>query len=266
MKVSILSISFMIVNLIVGFLIPIVLAVYNKKKYKSSLLSFFTGCGVMLVFAFILEQIIHVIVLSSPIGLTIQNNFWFYAFYGGLMAGLFEETGRFFAMRFILSKKVTDPHNALMYGAGHGGFEALVILGVGMINNLIYSVCINTGTTDLLTASLDEATKQTFQAALDNLVNTSPFLFLAGPVERLAAVAAQIALSVLVWFAATHNGQMKWYFIAILLHFLLDAIAVIFGNIGVPIALIEAAIYIMALCIAFLAWKVWKKNVLEANE
>lgn len=260
MKVSNLSIIFMLVSMLIGILIPIVLAIYNKKKFKTSLLSFFIGCGVMFVFAFVLEQIVHSVVFLSPLGSTIQNNMWLYALYGGLMAGLFEETGRLLAMRYILGRKFSDPHNALMYGAGHGGFEAAMILGIGMINNLIYAICLNTGTIDLLTNPLDDATKQTFQQALDSLVNTSPFMFLAGPIERFAAVTAQIALSVLVWFAATHKGQMKWYFVAILLHFLLDAIAVICSKLGLSVALIELFVWIIAIGIALLAYGVWKKQ------
>ena len=261
MHVSGLSIAFMILSMIIGILIPVILAIYFKKKYKASLLAFFTGCLVMLLFAFILEQIAHAVVFTSPIGQTIQGNFWLYALYGGLMAGLFEETGRFLAMRKVLKKKLTDPHNALMYGAGHGGFEAAMLLGVGMINNLIYSVFINTGATEVLMNPLDEATRQTLQTAFDTLVNTSPFLFLAGPIERFAAVTAQIGLSVLVWFAATKAGNVKWYIAAIILHFLIDAVAVILSSLGVAVALIEVAIWIMALAIAMIAWSVWKRNV-----
>ena len=41
-----------------------------------------------------------------------------------------------------------------MYGAGHGGFEAIYLLGITSINNIIYSVLINSGRTDMLTSSL----------------------------------------------------------------------------------------------------------------
>jgi uncharacterized membrane protein YhfC len=32
-----------------------------------------------------------------------------------------------------------------MYGAGHGGFEAIYILGVSMISNIVMSVTLNSG-------------------------------------------------------------------------------------------------------------------------
>lgn len=261
MKVPMLSIVFMAVSLLIGILIPIVLAVYFKKKHKASLLAFFVGCLVMFVFAFVLEQLMHALVLFVlPFGKTIQASFWLTALYGGLMAALFEETGRLLAMRYWLGKKLSDPHNALMYGAGHGGFEAAMILSVGMINNIIYSVCINTGMTEMLMAPLDEANRQTLQAAFDTLVQTSPFLFLAGPVERFAAVAAQIGLSVLVWFAATKAGKMKWYVVALFFHFVIDAMAVLLNGLGLGIALIEVFVWMVAIVIVVTAWTVWKKE------
>jgi uncharacterized membrane protein YhfC len=90
----------------------------------------------MLLFAFVLEQIVHSIVLTSPAGTKIQGSIWLMALYGGLMAGLFEETGRFLAFKTILRSKRNNDANALMYGAGHGGFEAMMILGITMISNL----------------------------------------------------------------------------------------------------------------------------------
>lgn len=261
MKVPMLSIVFMVLNLLIGILIPLVLAICFKKKYKASLLAFFVGCLVMFVFAFVLEQMVHALVLFVlPFGKAMQSNFWIMAVYGGLMAALFEETGRLLSMRFWLGKKLSDPHNALMYGAGHGGFEAFAILTMGMINNIIYSVCINTGATEIILAPLDEANKQTLQAAFDTLTQTSPLLFLASPIERFAAVTAQIGLSVLVWFAATKVGKMKWYVVALVFHFTLDALAVILSGLGMSIVLIEVVVWILALVIAYIAWMVWKKE------
>ena len=50
----------------------------------------------------VLERIFHFLVLQSGAGTVIQGNIWLYALYGGLAAGIFEETGRFLAFRFVL--------------------------------------------------------------------------------------------------------------------------------------------------------------------
>ena len=77
--------------------------------------------------------------ISFGVPIVIRGNIWLYALYGGLMAGLFEETGRYLAFSFALKKYRAKNVNALMYGAGHGGFEAIVIVGLTMINNIVWS-------------------------------------------------------------------------------------------------------------------------------
>lgn len=258
--VSTLSIVFMVLNMLLGILIPVGLLLFFRKKYRATLKSFFIGCAVMLFFALILEQMVHVVVLGSKAGTIIQNNMWLYALYGSLMAGIFEETGRFLAMRFLLKKEHGNPHNALMYGAGHGGFEAMVLLTIGMINNLIYSILINLGQTQVLLAPLDEAARGTLQAAFDTLIATPSWHFLLSPMERIGAIAAQISLSVIVWFAAAGKKcRIPLFLLAIILHGVLDAVAVIASKIGIPVLVIELLIWGMAVIYIFLAKQVWKK-------
>ena len=258
--VSTLSIVFMVLNMLLGILIPVGLLLFFRKKYRATLKSFFIGCAVMLFFALILEQMVHVVVLGSKAGTIIQNNMWLYALYGSLMAGIFEETGRFLAMRFLLKKEHGNPHNALMYGAGHGGFEAMVLLTIGMINNLIYSILINLGQTQVLLAPLDEAARGTLQAAFDTLIATPSWHFLLSPMERIGAIAAQISLSVIVWFAAAGKKcRIPLFLLAIILHGVLDVVAVIASKIGIPVLVIELLIWGMAVIYMFLAKHVWKK-------
>ena len=253
-----LSVFFIIINLLLGIAIPVGLCIFFRKKYHASLQSFFVGCGVMFLFA---------LVLGSGIGTTITNNIWLYALYGGLMAGLFEETGRFLAMRLVLKNEHSDAHNALMYGAGHGGFEAMMILTLGMLNNLIYSVMINTGQTQVLLAPLDEATKATLQTAFDTLISTPSWQFVMSPMERIAAIAAQIALSVIVWFAASGKKcRVSLFLLAIAFHAILDAVSVLASRLGMPIIGVEGLIWLMAACFVVLAWTIWKKMCTDSEK
>lgn len=259
--VSKLSIAIIIVNMILGVVIPIVLLLYFKKKYKAGTKSFLVGCAVMLLFAMVLEQFVHSVVLGSPAGIVIQENIWMYALYGSVMAGLFEETGRLLAMRYVLKKEHGNAHNALMYGAGHGGFEMFVILSIGMINNLIYSVMINLGQTQTLLEPLDEATRGTLQTAFDALVQTPFWLFALSPVERLAAITAQIGLSVIVWYAAAGKKiKGNLFILAILLHAILDGVAVLTAKNGVPLIVVEVFVWLIAIGITLIARNVWKKE------
>ncbi|MGN0262876.1 MAG: YhfC family intramembrane metalloprotease [Oliverpabstia sp.] len=259
--VSKLSIVMIIVNMILGVLIPVVLMVYFKKKYKASIKSFLVGCATMLLFAMVLEQLVHSVVLGSAAGAVIQGNIWLYALYGSLMAGLFEETGRLLAMRYVLKKKHGNTHNALMYGAGHGGFEMFMVLTIGMLNNLVYSVMINLGQAQTLLEPLDESARGTLQAAFDTLIQTPSWHFILSPVERLAAITAQIGLSVIVWHAAVGKKiKGRLYILAIFLHAVLDGLAVLAANSGMSLILVEVFVWLTAAGIALIAGNVWKKG------
>lgn len=95
-----------------------------------------------------------------------------------------------------------------MYGAGHGGIEAAILLSVTMIINAIFALQYNAGTPSVL------GTASTAQ----QLIDTPSWYFLVGAVERIAAVIIHVSLSVLVWFAAK-NGKRFWLFpLAIFLH------------------------------------------------
>ena len=146
------SIAGMVFSLIVSFALPIGLFVYAKKKLGAKAAPFFIGCGVFFVMVLMLEAAIHRIVFQLA-GEALTGSVILYAVYGGLMAALFEETGRYIAMRFLV--KPLDFPNAFMYGAGHGGVEAMLLCGVASISNIASAVMINSGTMSAQLATLD---------------------------------------------------------------------------------------------------------------
>ena len=146
------SIAGMVFSLVVSFALPIGLFVYAKKKLGAKAAPFFIGCGVFFVMVLMLEASIHRIVFQLA-GEALTGSVILYAVYGGLMAALFEETGRYIAMRFLV--KPLDFPNAFMYGAGHGGVEAMLLCGVASISNIAGAVMINSGTMSAQLATLD---------------------------------------------------------------------------------------------------------------
>ena len=243
-----------------GIAIPLVLLFFFRKK-GADIPPFFVGCLAFLLFALVLEQIVHYIVLSTPAGTAIQGNLWVLGIYGGLMAGLFEETARLLAFKLPLKSFREKNVNALMYGAGHGGFEAFMIFSLTMVSNMVISVMINTGTISMITGQLPADQVDVFMTQIEPLTTTAPGLFLMGLVERAIAIAFHICLSVLVWFAVK-NSKKSLYIIAILLHACMDFIAVILGRSGKPGAeyYTEAVLFVFVVATAFFVRRVWKKE------
>ena len=159
MTVPFSSIAVMVTDIVIGILIPLCVSIYLKKKYNAKFKTFFVGVFTFVIFAYGLETLMHNLILSSSIGQTIVGNIYFYALYGGLAAALFEEGGRFLAFRYILKDEKGDDSTALMYGAGHGGIEIILIMLAGMISNLIFTAAVNNGNIyDMITPQIKQQT------------------------------------------------------------------------------------------------------------
>ena len=259
MSVPTLSMVFMALAALFCFAMPVLLLIYYRKK-GADILPFFVGCAVFVIFAMILEALMHQLVLKVlPVGKTIMGNTLLYALYGGLAAGVFEETGRFLAFKTVLKKQLGNDRNALMYGAGHGGIEAILTVGLTYIGNIVISVLINAGQTDMLMATATGETAEQLQAVLDSLITTAPWTYLLAIVERALAVTTHICLSVLVFFAVKKPGKGWLFPLAILLHAAFDGILVILAA-HLPAAAVEGCLVVMTLGLVLLVRSVWKKN------
>ena len=128
---------------------------------------FWVGGVTFFLFAMVLEQILHTLVLRSPLGQVLQSNIWLYGLYGGLAAGIFEEVGRFLAFKLALRNR-RERITALSYGLGHGGMEAFLVLGVTYLNNLYLSSLLAKG----------EALAPELTAALENLAALPAVMYL----------------------------------------------------------------------------------------
>ena len=254
--VSAASMLGMVFSMVVSIGVPVVLLIVISKKTHAKISSFFIGCGIFVGFALILEQILHTIVLTVA-GTVIQGSVFLYGLYGGLAAALFEETGRFIAMKFCM-KKSLDRGNALMYGAGHGGVEAILIMGLTGISNLITSVMINSGAMQLTMASLPNELQETTFQQLTVLWQLPAWQFYMGGVERLSAIALQIGFSV-VMYTAVKTGQKKYLIGAYLAHFAADFLMVVFTSI-VPVWAVELVVIVIAVIIGAYAAKLYRDD------
>lgn len=255
--VSAASIAGMIFTLIISLAVPIAagIAVCLKWKGRVRISSLFIGAGTFILSAMILERIFHTVILFST-GNLITGNPWLYALYGGLAAGLFEETGRFLAMKFFM-KKTLSRENAVLYGIGHGGTEAVLLIGFTYINNLIYSVLINSGALSSMLSVYDADTQALITQQLDALGNTPSLLFYLAGVERIAAMLLHIALSFLVYLAVK-DRKPGFYVLSIVLHALVNAVTVLVSSIS-PL-LSEAVLIGMVLLFILFLFQYEKKS------
>ena len=249
----------MAVAALLGMAVPVVLAWWLARKYRVRWQTILIGAGTFIVFALLLEPILHQVVLKGPHGATIMGNVWYYALYGGLAAGLFEETGRFLSMKFLMRKEPSRALPGVAYGIGHGGTEMLLLFGISMISNLVMSVMINAGQADVLTAKVPEEQLPLVQAQFAQLSSLTPGTLLISFWERLSALLLQLGLSLMVWAAVRRGGKWLWLFpAAILLHALVDGIAVILSK-SVSMAFVELIILALAIAVGAMGWMLGRK-------
>ncbi len=208
MTVPVISIVCMFISLLVAFGTPVALFLLWRKRFGLRLVPALVGAAAFFLFAMVLEPFLHRLVLV-PFGgnenaLVTPAQPLLYALYGGFAAGIFEETARFLSFT-LLKRRYTGLGTALSYGIGHGGIEAILVLGFTMISNLILAFSTGSG--------MGEAA-----ASAAALAATPPQMFLLGALERLSAIAVHLSLSVLVYCAATDKARVWLYPLAIVLH------------------------------------------------
>ena len=245
-----------IFSLCISIALPVVLLIVVHKKTKARMAMAVIGAATFFLFAMVLEQILHAVVLGVG-GECITGNIWIYGLYGGLAAGLFEEVGRFVAMRFAMKKQLNLP-NALMYGVGHGGIEAILIVGLASVSNLVTSIMINAGTLEASLGALDQATKEATLTQLSALWTTPSYQFFLSGIERIVAVTLHIALSVLV-FQAVKLGKKRYWFLAFAIHVGVDFATVIAAN-YLNLVLVEVMLAVLVAGVVVLTVSLCRRN------
>ena len=247
------SLALIAVNAVLGVAVPVALTAYLIRKHSAQFSTILIGASTFIVFALVLERIMHQMVLKGPLGATIRDSVPLYAVYGGLAAGIFEETGRLISMKFLMKKEPSTPLPAIAYGTGHGGAEMIILFGLTMISNLVIAILINSGQSEMILSSVPAETASQVQAQFDTLQDVSAGNWLLGLWERFSALILQIALSIFVWTAVRKGGKWFWLFpAAILLHALVDAGAVLLQH-SVGLVALESIVMVEVIVVAVIA-------------
>ena len=284
--ISGLAIAGVICSIVLSMGVPIALFIAGRVKLKARISSFFIGAGTYLLFAMLLEQLLHVLVIQFC-GLNAQSRPWLYYVYAALAAAVFEETGRLIAMKFWMKKWLDFP-NALMYGIGHGGVEAILIGGLSGISNLVSMLMINSGAMQNTLAALPAESANQTVSQLSALWTTPAPLFFVSGIERISAIILHIGLSLLIYRAvkagkcrtaesgkcrtaesgkcqAEESGKCRAAaFTAVLaygIHFIVDFFAVA-GSAILPIYVIEIGVFVMAVGTLVMALKMGRMEEL----
>ena len=223
------------ITLIAPVIVWIIYGVKNKGKgvWKALALG---AAGFVLLQMIIRMPILSIVSMFPGFETFVTNYYVFYCLILAMTAALFEVVARFGVAK-ILQKKI-NYEQGVAAGLGHGGIEAILIVGMTYINNLLYAIMINTGSfqgmiQDVLRTSGPEVAEQLIMV-MDSLVEAQSYLFYLAGYERVLTVIFHTAMSLLVCYLVYKKKAVLGVGIAFVMHFLVDFIAPLINGLATP--------------------------------
>lgn len=152
----------------------------------------------------------------------------------GLSAGIFEEIARYLMIRFFMKQR--DFKSGLLFGAGHGGIEAILLVGINAIFLLFSSPAIMESS-----------------------------MYFVGGVERFFAMALHIGLSLIV-LRGVVSKQFRYVLLAIIIHGLVDALVGIlplYLSPNISLIVLETTLAFTSVGVLLYGWSIKKRGVLD---
>lgn len=216
------SLASMIIVALVCTALPFICLGYYRAKTGAKISSFFVGMVFYVLFAFVAEGVLNSILFNLFSLKDVLNRsthpVW-YALYGAVAAGVFEEIGKYVGLSKFMKDR-PGKQNAFLFGIGHGGFETIAYGGSLFMGNIILAFMVNSMGMDnyLSKLGLEGSALTDYQNAIAELIAVQPIENVTAGSERILALIFQTALTILV-FIAINNTSKKYLFpAAIILH------------------------------------------------
>jgi uncharacterized membrane protein YhfC len=251
-------VAFTIAAALFEILLPLVVALIARRRLGVGWKYFGYGALIFVLFQLI-TRVPLVQVLQGLLAPQLQASrplllAWIAAL--ALTAGLTEEIGRYVGYRWLMKREEKTWGKAVMYGIGHGGIESMLLVAGLTLIGLINLLALSATNLDALPVSPEQRAQIKQQLAA---VAAQPaWVALVGVYERVWALAFHVAMSVVV-LQVFRRGGMKWLWLAVAAHALLDLLAAglppLLGLQGMAALLVPEAIVTVAGLLGL--WAIW---------
>ena len=231
-----------IVTLIITLLGPIIAAIVYSVKNKGKGVWkawLFGAAGFFVLQVLIRIPILNVLGTFPWFQKFAENNYIVYCLILAMTAALFEVVARF-AVAKILQKNM-NYQQGVAAGLGHGGIEAIILIGMTYVNNLLYAVMINSGAFDATVAQTGAAPVPNATELVDQLnqikaalVETPTYAFYLAGYERILCVLFHTAMSLLVCYLVYKKKALVGVGIAFAAHFAVDFVSPVINGLATP--------------------------------
>jgi len=232
--VSILSIICMIITLFLSLVLPIAVFIRYGKAHKQKgiwMAGILGACGFTLLQIGIRLPVLSIIGAIPGFLSWVEKNYILYCFLLAFTAGLFEVTARYGVAKILdKGKGLTDSLSyeiGFMAGIGHGGVEAAALVGATYINNLLFTILVNTGAWNKILSLMQSSgqpaeTYEVYASIPVTLIETPWYLYLAGGYERLLTMIAHTAMTMVVFYFVRCKKDVIGILISLLWHTAID--------------------------------------------
>lgn len=247
--------------LMVTIPVAVLISWWRAHKPQLNISWLIAGAVGFILSARVLELGVHYVCLlaDNPVSRFLNGSTSAYVLYGILMAGVFEECGRYVIMKHIMKKNRT-PENAVLYGVGHGGVEVLTVLVPTIALYLVIAVLFSRGNPEAAFATLN-ITEEVAPVALPSVQAAAAFGYgtmALYVIERVFAVTIHIALTVIVFYGIV-NGKGSCLLMAILLHALMDLFPALYQRSAMPLWSVEVWAALWTAVAAVIAVKLYHR-------
>lgn len=201
---------------VLGVLIGLLVMV-KKFKEKGVATAFFLGALGFFISQIVLRMpILNVISGRPAFDGFVSSHYILYSFLLALSTGFFEMVGRWFVLRYMMKGRITY-HKAFSAGYGHGGVEAMFILGYSLINNIVAAVLINNG---LIEDAMKDtgAAQSDIDTLIDTVVNTKMSSYYCDLAERVLFLCIQVMLTVLLGYLIMKGREVFGMLVTMFIH------------------------------------------------
>lgn len=232
------SIIAMCITLMIALILPVaILIVYAlKNKGQGVVAAWFLGAAGFFVMQIIIRTpILSVLGMNKAFNDFAADNYLVYVVILAFTAGLFEVVGRY-AVAKLLKNKLSCKMG-IAAGLGHGGIEAMVLIGMTYINNILYAFMINSGLMDTVieqSAVMGTDAVQQLNTVVDALVETPSYLFALAGYERLLTMICQVAMTLIVFHYVSKKQDVKGIGLCLVFHTLLDGVSGLLSGLATP--------------------------------
>lgn len=220
------TISIILVGVSYSLVLPLLLCVIFKKRFKAHLKPFFLGMLAYVAFSFCLVNLVNGLLLMFVDTSGFSSALIFiYSLCTQTIAALLAQSGKYYTIKIL--KNDANPNkyamrgDALEFGTGYGGLEAIMTVGISMASYFSYAAIVSGGQMEQFLSGLTGADLESVQGIFDLLTTSSAMDFLAIIIQGLAMILFQIGSSLLVFRAVFGENDKAYFRLALIFHIIM---------------------------------------------